>query len=66
MVKVPLYAHFRVPEVWVVDLMNDRLHFYRSPVAGDYSMVSSTSHPGITEVAGLPGLAIDLSKLFRR
>jgi Uma2 family endonuclease len=66
MVKVPLYAHYRVPEVWVVDLMNDRLYRYRSPVAGDYSSVSSTDDPGTTEITALPGLTIDLSKLFGR
>jgi Uma2 family endonuclease len=64
LVKIPLYAHFRVPEVWIIDLINDRLHFYRSLGTGDYSDVSSTGNPGITSIAALPDGAIDMSKLF--
>jgi Uma2 family endonuclease len=64
LVKIPLFAHFGVPEVWVVDLLNERLHFYRSPREGDYTDVSSTAEPGLTALSALPDIAVDLSELF--
>jgi Uma2 family endonuclease len=38
--KARLYASARIPEYWVVDLVNDRLIVHRSPAEG-YSAVSS-------------------------
>ncbi len=35
-VKLPLYANAGVPEVWVVDLAEQRLEVYRSPSSGGY------------------------------
>jgi len=64
MVKIPLFAHFSVPEVWIVDLPNERLHFYRSLRDGNYTDVSSTAKPGVTTLSALPGVAVDLSDLF--
>jgi Uma2 family endonuclease len=35
-VKVPLYARWGVPEVWVVDLGGERVEVYRQPGVGGY------------------------------
>jgi Uma2 family endonuclease len=64
MVKVPLFAHFGVPEVWIVDLVNERLHFYRSPRDGNYTDVSYSGKPGVTALSALPDVTVDLSDLF--
>lgn len=64
MVKIPLFAHFGVPEVWIVDGVHERLHVYRSPRDGDYTEVSSTDKPGVVTLAALPDVAVDLSDLF--
>ena len=64
-IKIPLYARHGVPEVWLIDLNNDQVHFFRSPHDGDYADVSSTGRPGMTPIASLTGVAIDLSQLFR-
>ena len=63
-VKLPLYARHGVPEVWIVDLGKSELHVFRSPRDGDYADVSTTDRPGITAIPSLPGVFIDLSKLF--
>jgi Uma2 family endonuclease len=63
-VKIPLYAHFCVPEVWVVDLVHERLHLYRSPQNGSYADVSDTGNPGLISLSAVPGLTMDLSNLF--
>lgn len=63
-VKVPLYARHGIPEVWIVDLQHDRLHFFRSLHAGEYRDVSSTSAPGVMPVAALPQVSVDLARLL--
>jgi Uma2 family endonuclease len=64
MVKVPLFAHFEIPEMWIVDLVHERLNVYRSPRDGEYTEVSSIEKPGVTALSALPGVTVDLSDLF--
>ena len=64
MVKVPLFAHFEVPEMWIVDLVHERLHVYRAPRGGEYTEVSTVEKPGVTALSALPGVSVDLSDLF--
>lgn len=63
-VKVPLYARHGVPEVWVIDLENRLVHFHRSPAGDGYADISASERPGVTPVAALAGVAIDLSGLL--
>jgi Uma2 family endonuclease len=63
-VKVPLYARHQVPEVWVVDLEHDRIHFFRSPQNGAYTDVSHTEKPAAVALTAMPGVTVDLSELF--
>jgi Uma2 family endonuclease len=63
-VKVPLSARHGVPEVWIVDLQNNRLLFYRSLVNGEYLDTSWTSKPDVTPIAALSQVSIDLSRLL--
>lgn len=65
-VKMPLYARHGVPEVWVVDLQNDRVRFHRMPQGGRYRDVTSASRPGRTPVPGLKAAKIDLDSLLAR
>lgn len=60
-VKVPLYARYGIPEVWVIDLENSLVHFHRQPGAGTYADICATERPGVTPLAALPGVSIDLS-----
>ena len=62
--KVPLYARHGVPEVWVIDLENGLVHFHRGPSGDGYADISASEQPGVTPVAALPGVAIDLSGLL--
>jgi Uma2 family endonuclease len=64
MIKVPLFAHFEVPEMWIVDLVHERLHMYRAPRDGEYTEVVSVEKPGVTALSALPGVTVDLSDLF--
>jgi Uma2 family endonuclease len=64
-VKVPLYARHKVPEAWVVDLVHNRIHFFRSPQHGVYTDVSFADKPGVVALASLPEVKVDLSELFK-
>jgi Uma2 family endonuclease len=64
LVKIPLFAHFGVPEVWIVDLLNEHVHFYRSPREGNYMEMSFTARPGLTALSAFPDITVDLSDLF--
>ena len=63
-VKVPLYARHGVPEVWVIDLENRLVHFHRQPSGDTYADMSASERPGVTPVAALPGVAINLAGLL--
>ena len=57
-VKVPLYARHGIPEVWIVDLQNGRLHFFRELVNEAYTDVTATDNPGITALPGVGGVTV--------
>jgi len=62
--KIPLYARYGVPEVWIVDVARRQLHSYRSPKDGVFSDSASTTSLGATPLSALPGAVVDLSVLF--
>jgi Uma2 family endonuclease len=63
-VKVPLYARHGIPEVWIVDLQNQELLLFRSPADGTYLDYRAAKQPGVTSVAALPGVEVDLTGLL--
>ena len=63
-VKVPLYAWHQVPEVWLLDLSHDRIHFFRAPRDGVYTDVSFMDNPTVVALSALPEIRVDLSGLF--
>jgi Uma2 family endonuclease len=63
-VKVPLYSRHQVPEVWLLDLSHDRMHFFRAPRDGTYTDVSFMDDPKVVALSALPEITVDLSGLF--
>ena len=63
-VKIPLYARHGIPEVWLVDLEDRRLHIYTSPSASGYLECRILAAPGMLVPAELQGCPVDLSGLF--
>lgn len=57
-------ATLTVPEYWIVEIEHERLHFFRSLADGRYTDASFTSTPGVTELPGLGGKTVDLSRLL--
>jgi Uma2 family endonuclease len=62
--KLPLYARFAIPEVWLVDVAAGHLEIHRDPDGGRYTTQFRVRDLARVEVATLPGLALDLSGLF--
>lgn len=63
-VKVPLYAHHGIPEVWILDVQRHQLQFFHTPEAGHYTHISSTPAPGRVSLHTLPDSPVDLTDLF--
>jgi Uma2 family endonuclease len=63
-IKLPLYARFQVPEVWIVDIPGRHLDVHREPDGARYTHQFRASDLSRIEVASLPGLLLDLRGLF--
>jgi Uma2 family endonuclease len=63
-IKLDLYARHGVTEVWIVDLDNKTVHFFRGCDGVRYTDITASETPRATPVAALPGVTIDLSGLL--
>lgn len=63
-IKLPLYAHYGIPEVWVADLSNRRFLVHRTPTPTGYQDVQTLTDLSAVTPLLLPGISIDLSDLF--
>ncbi len=63
-VKLDLYARHRVAEVWIVDLDNNVVRFFRHGDGQAYTDITASETPRATPVAALPGMTIDLTGLL--
>ena len=61
--KVPLYARFEIPEVWIVDLVSAAVEIYREPKDGAYVRRERLAH-GPLSPALVSGVTIEVSGLL--
>jgi Uma2 family endonuclease len=62
--KLPLYARFAVPEVWLVDVAGGHLDVYRDPEDGTFTTRFRVQDLSRVGVSALPGIELDLRSLF--
>lgn len=62
-VKLPLYARFSAPEVWIVDLVGSAVEVYREPREGAYASHERQTS-GRLAPALVPGATIDVAQLL--
>ena len=62
--KLPLYARFGIPEVWLLDVVGGNLDIHRDPEGGRYTTQFRVRSLDEVEVSGLPGLVLDLGGLL--
>ena len=63
-VKLPLYARHGIPEVWIVDVQRQHIHFFHTPHEGHYTYESVTPTPGRISLHALPDAPADLTGIF--
>lgn len=63
-IKLPLYAHHGIPEVWLVDLPNRQFLVHRAPTLTGFQDVQSLTALSAVTPLLLPDVTIDLSRLF--
>ena len=61
--KLALYAKFKVPEVWIIDIAGSSVEIYRQPQDGAYSSVERRSS-GMLAPGLVPGVAINVAALL--
>jgi Uma2 family endonuclease len=62
--KMRLYAAHGIAEAWLVDVRGQRLIRHRAPQDGAYTLVDKPNLGAVLDVSALPGVTIDLRKLF--
>jgi Uma2 family endonuclease len=62
--KAKLYARAGIPEYWVLDVENRRMHVHRDPAAGSYGTRFEIDSNGAAEPQAKPGHSVPLAKLL--
>jgi Uma2 family endonuclease len=63
-VKVPLYARFGVPEVWLVDLAEARVEVYRQPSAGAYQQTQALARGDVVSPHAFSDLRMGVAEIL--
>jgi len=63
-IKLPLYARFQIPEVWILDIQGGHLEVHREPDAGRYTLQFRPKDLSRVTIAALPDLELDLRGLL--
>ncbi len=63
-VKLPMYAKFGIPEVWLVDLVKRHVEIHRSPDGNEYRDLTTLGPTDIASPEGFPEARIDLKEVF--
>ncbi|MGI0015378.1 MAG: Uma2 family endonuclease [Nitrososphaera sp.] len=63
-IKVPLYARHGIPEVWIIDLEDQRLHLFCKPSISSYQEMVTFEQPSMMAPVQLPECKVDLTGLF--
>jgi Uma2 family endonuclease len=62
-VKLPLYAKFRVAEVWIVDLVGLAVEVYREPKDGAYASRERLVQGSLSPI-GVVGVTVDVAGIL--
>jgi Uma2 family endonuclease len=63
-IKVPLYAAHGIPEVWLLDLKQQRLEIYREPGADGYRVMLRPDPTEVVTPMLLPSLCIPVTEIW--
>ena len=63
-IKIPLYAQYGIPEVWLLDLQNQQLEVYLQPGANGYRQILRPAKEEEVVLSCLTDVVIDIAELF--
>jgi Uma2 family endonuclease len=63
-IKIPIYAKFKIPEVWIVDVNTQSLIRYTKPTNGVYEHIEIIENLAQVSLTVLPEITLNLSDLF--
>jgi Uma2 family endonuclease len=63
-IKAPLYARTGVPEVWIVNIKEERVETFANPSGGAYEMTASFSRGEEVQSRSLAALRLSVSEIF--
>ncbi|MGH9902636.1 MAG: Uma2 family endonuclease [Pyrinomonadaceae bacterium] len=63
-VKVPLYAAAGIPEVWLVNLPDERVEIYAGPAGGAYQSVRNVGRGEEAQALAVAGLSVNVADLL--
>ena len=63
-IKKRVYARENIPEYWVVDVIRRKLIVYRSPVLGDYQLITELSGSETISPLAFPDVEIGIGEIF--
>jgi Uma2 family endonuclease len=63
-VKVPLYARAGIPEVWIVNLIEERVETFTDPSGGAYQTTAAFSRDEEVQSHSLAALRLGVSEIF--
>lgn len=64
--KVPLYARYGIPEVWLVDLNSSQLTIYLEPSQDGYRKILRPARSECVSPALLPEVKVEFGTLFKK
>jgi len=63
-VKVPLYAHSGIPEVWIINLKDERVEMFAAPSGGAYQTTATFSRDEEIQSNSLAALRLKVAEIF--
>lgn len=63
-VKIPLYARAGIPEVWLIDLIQNRVTVYRDPSNGGYATKTNLTAGDSLRLAAFADVVLDVAKVL--
>lgn len=63
-VQLPLYAQTGIPEVWIVDLLDQQVEVYRQPIEGAYADAQVFRTGQSLTIGALPEVSIGVDEIF--
>ncbi len=63
-IKIPLYAAVAIPEVWIVNLVNDIIEVHQNPSNGIYQLANIYTSGDVLKSTALPKLHLEVDKIL--